>query len=111
MDRQTVLKEILETNFACNFLEVVNESHQHSVPENSETHFKVTLVSEDFQGKSKVARHQAVYRLTSELMNQGLHALALHLYVPEEWDQLNQRSPASPNCMGGSKRAAKKETL
>ena len=111
MDRQKMLKDILESNFSCDFLEVINESHQHSVPENSETHFKVTLVSEDFQGKSKVARHQAVYRLTGELMSQGLHALALHLYVPEEWDKLKQVSPASPNCMGGSKRSAKKEAI
>lgn len=111
MDRQTVLKEILETNFNCDFLEVINESHQHSVPENSETHFKVTLVSKDFEGKNKVARHQAVYKLVGELMSKGLHALALHLYIPEEWKQLNQVSPASPNCMGGSKREQKKEVI
>lgn len=111
MNRQAELEEILETNFAIEFLEVINESHQHSVPENSETHFKVTLVSEDFEGKTKVARHQAVYKLTGNLMNQGLHALALHLYVPAEWEKLNRLSPASPNCMGGSKRSAKKEAL
>ena len=29
-------------------LEVVNESHRHSVPDNAETHFKVVIVSENF---------------------------------------------------------------
>lgn len=109
MKRETELKEMLETHFKCDFLEVVNESHQHSVPANSETHFKVTLVSDDFQGKTKVLRHQAVYKLVGELMNQGLHALALHLYLPEEWHSLNQVSPVSPNCMGGSKKSTNKE--
>lgn len=109
MSREAELKEILETHFKCDFLEVVNESHQHSVPVNSETHFKVTLVSDDFLGKTKVMRHQAVYKLVSELLNKGLHALALHLYLPEEWHRLNQVSPASPNCMGGSKKSTNKE--
>ncbi|WP_082870183.1 BolA family transcriptional regulator, partial [Oleiphilus sp. HI0123] len=80
------------------------ESHMHSVPPNSETHFKVTLVTEDFEGKSKVARHQSVYALLGGLMEQGLHALALHLYVPQEWSSImGEKSPESPNCMGGSK--------
>ena len=109
MNRETELKEILTTHFKCDFLEVVNESHQHSVPANSETHFKVTLVSDDFQGKTKVMRHQAVYKLVGELLDKGLHALALHLYLPEEWQGLQQISPESPNCMGGSKRSTKQE--
>jgi BolA protein len=109
VSRESELTTILNENFACDFLEVVNESHRHSVPENSETHFKVTLVSSDFLGKTKVMRHQAVYKLTAGLMQDGLHALALHLYLPEEWQSLNQTAPTSPNCMGGSKQATNKE--
>lgn len=105
MKRETELNKILSSNFDCDYLSVINESHQHSVPENSETHFKVTLVSQEFAGMNKVKRHQQVYKLTGELMAQGLHALALHLYTPEEWQSLNELSPASPQCMGGSKRA------
>ena len=104
MLRQTQIENLLESNFDAGFLEVLNESHMHSVPENSETHFKVTLVSKDFQGKSKVARHQSVYALLGGLMNEGLHALALHLYLPEEWAQMSGgKAPDSPDCMGGSK--------
>ncbi|MFV1873627.1 MAG: BolA family protein [Oleiphilus sp.] len=103
MSRQQELSNILTENLQCDFLEVVNESHQHNVPENSETHFKVTIVSSDFGTKSKVARHQLVYGLTRHLMDQGLHALALHTYLPAEWQQINEKSPDSPNCMGGSK--------
>lgn len=105
MSRLDELQTILSSNLQCDFLEVLNESHQHSVPENSETHFKVTIVSEGFAGKSKVARHQLIYGLTRHLMDQGLHALALHTYLPEEWQTLNGHSPDSPNCMGGSKKA------
>lgn len=34
------------------YLDVINDSYLHSVPENSETHFKVIIVSEQFSGKS-----------------------------------------------------------
>lgn len=103
MSVENELKQVLQNNFKYDFLEVLNESHQHSVPANSETHFKVTLVSEHFAGMSKVGRHQAVYTLTNSLMDKGLHALALHLYLPEEWQARKQLAPLSPNCMGGSK--------
>jgi BolA protein len=104
VNRKEQLELLLKTNFDCGYLEVLNESHQHSVPANSETHFKVTIVSSDFADKTKVARHQAIYALTSKLMEQGLHALALHIYLPDEWQAINGTSPESPNCMGGSKK-------
>ncbi len=41
-------------------LEVVNESGNHNVPAGSETHFKVVLVAECFQGERLLARHRRV---------------------------------------------------
>ena len=84
-------------------IEVVNESHMHNVPANSETHFKVVLVAKDFEGKRKVARHQAVYGLLAEQLAGPVHALALHLYTPEEWLERASGAPNSPDCLGGSK--------
>lgn len=107
MSRQKDIQGLLNDSFEVEFLEVLNESHTHSVPPNSETHFKVTLVSSDFDGMSKVKRHQSIYALVGGLMQAGLHALALHLYTPAEWSTLeSSEAPASPNCMGGSKEAS-----
>lgn len=103
MSREEEIINVLGDSFSCEYLEVLNESHQHSVPKNSETHFKVTIVSENFTGKSKVSRHQSIYALTQKMMAEGLHALALHTYDPSEWQAINKLSPTSPNCMGGSK--------
>ncbi|MFV0476601.1 MAG: BolA family protein [Parahaliea sp.] len=85
-------------------LEVVNESHMHSVPPNSSTHFRVVAVSEHFEGLRKVARHQCIYAALNELMSNPVHALALHLYTPAQWVERNGEHPDSPACMGGSKR-------
>lgn len=84
-------------------LEVLDESHAHSVPEGSESHFKVTLVTPLFEGKKLVERHRAVNALLADEFGTGLHALALHTMTPEEWFGKGGVSPDSPACMGGSR--------
>ena len=102
MQRQQLIIDRLQAALPLAYLDVVNESSQHSVPPGSETHFKLVVVSPAFAGLRAVARHQKIYGLLSDEMPKGLHALALHTYTPEEWDATGI-APASPACMGGSK--------
>lgn len=83
-------------------LQVENESHLHNVPANSETHFKVTLVSERFDAMMPVKRHQQIYSLLADELSGPVHALALHLYTPAEWQACGGGRPDSPSCRGGS---------
>ncbi|MFT5887625.1 MAG: BolA protein [Zhongshania sp.] len=85
-------------------LEVTNESYMHSVPPNSETHFKLVIVAEAFSTQRKVARQQKVYQLLAEELAGPVHALAMHTYSPDEWQQRAAAAPVSPDCLGGSKR-------
>ncbi|WP_342630680.1 BolA/IbaG family iron-sulfur metabolism protein [Marinobacter alkaliphilus] len=103
MKVQNAIEAKLKDGFAAQLLAVENESHMHSVPPNSETHFKVTLVSPEFAGQMKVKRHQAIYKVLADELAGPVHALALHLYTPEEWAASGQAAPDSPGCMGGSK--------
>ena len=84
------------------YLEVLNESHTHNVPPGSESHFKVTVVSSEFEGKLPVARHRIINKLLAEELSGPVHALALHTMTPEEWEKTGA-APDSPPCMGGSK--------
>ena len=93
----------LAQDFVPEYLEVANESYQHSVPVNSETHFKVVLVSQRFEGLRKVARHQQVYAALAAQLAGPVHALALHTYTPAEWQARQEAAPESPECRGGSK--------
>ncbi|GBO84856.1 MULTISPECIES: BolA family protein [Marinobacter] len=104
MKIQNAIETKLNEAFEARVLQVENESHKHSVPPNSETHFKVTLVSPEFEGQMKVRRHQAIYKVLAEELAGPVHALALHLYSPEEWEATGHTAPESPNCMGGSKK-------
>ena len=81
-------------------VEVINESHMHSGPA-TDSHFKLVVVSAAFEGVRAVARHQRVYQILAEELAGEVHALALHLYTPNEW-QVTNNVPASPNCKGGS---------
>jgi BolA protein len=83
-------------------LEVINESFMHNVPEGSETHFKVTAVSQSFNGLRKVRRHQLVYEVLKDLLAGPVHALALHLFTPDEWQE-GLSAPDSPKCHGGER--------
>ena len=58
------------------------------------------IVSNVFEGMRKVQRHQRVYQLLADELNGGVHALALHLFTAEEWDELNEKIPASTKCAG-----------
>ena len=84
-------------------LELVNESHQHSVPANSETHWRIILVSEAFEGQGLVARHRLIYAALAEEMNDGVHALTMDLMSPNEFKATGGQLPPSPLCRGASK--------
>ncbi|MCR8923296.1 BolA/IbaG family iron-sulfur metabolism protein [Dasania sp. GY-MA-18] len=99
MSVEASLRSKLQQHFNPSYLQVDNESHMHSVPANSETHFKLVVVADGFQGQRAIARHQQIYKLLAEELAGPIHALAIHTYTPEEWQQ-QAVAPDSPNCMG-----------
>ena len=92
---ESKLKETLEPSH----LEVINESHMHSVPKGSETHFKVVIVADRFDGLSPVKRHQLVYGVLADEMKSkpGIHALAITSRTPAEWER-SPEANQSPLC-------------
>lgn len=99
MSLQQQIEQRLRQQLSPHYLELHNESHRHHVPAGSESHFKLVLVCAEFAGKRQIQRHQRVYQVLAQEMPQ-FHALALHTYSPEEWQQA--AVPDSPNCRGGS---------
>lgn len=96
---QTIRNKV-EQAFAPQELIILNESHMHAGPA-ANSHFNLTLVSEQFEGKRPVARHQMIYKLLADELEGEVHALALHLFTLEEWKQTGHSSQVSPNCQGG----------
>ena len=100
MTRTQRIEHILQQELNPVYLAVENESPNHHVPENSETHFKITAVSSRFDDLSLIARHRVLNQLLKEEFELGLHALSMHLYTPEQWNK-NQSVLKSPNCRDG----------
>ena len=92
------IEEKLATAFEPVHLELINESYMHAGPA-QESHFKLVMASPRFEGLSAVKRHQVVYKILAEELAGPVHALALHLYTPEEWSA-REAVPASPQCAG-----------
>ncbi|KAJ1454898.1 LOC100170577 protein-like protein, partial [Pelagophyceae sp. CCMP2097] len=82
------------------FLDVINESGAHNVPPGSETHFRVVIVSAQFQGLKLLARHRAVQALLELELKTGVHALSITAKTPEEW-AAKSTVAQSPPCLGG----------
>jgi BolA family transcriptional regulator, general stress-responsive regulator len=103
MSIQNDIERKLREAFDPVHMEVVNESGNHNVPPGSESHFKVTIASEAFEGERLVGRHRKVNQVLADELAGSIHALALHTLTPDEWFERAGRVPASPPCMGGSK--------
>ena len=95
------IEEKLKTQISFLYVEVINESPNHNVPDGAESHFKVIVVSNDFENMRPVQRHQLIYKVLNEEMKL-IHAIAIHPFTKKEWDNNNQSSSDSPDCLGGS---------
>ena len=86
MSVQEILHNKLSQQLQCTSLEVINESHHHAghAHGGEETHFKVVVISEDFAGVGKVARHQMIYKILANEMNNPVHALVIEAKTPSE---------------------------
>ncbi|MYB35666.1 MAG: BolA family transcriptional regulator [Gammaproteobacteria bacterium] len=99
---ETSMRESLE-ELQPMHLELINESHMHNVPEGSESHFKVVVVSDQFKSHNPVARHRLVNSLVKSQIDGPVHALSIHAMTPDEWFEKGGDYPDSPVCLGGNK--------
>lgn len=67
-------------------LEIQDDSHLHAGHAGAKEgrHFTVRVVSERFNGLSRVARHRLVYDALQLLIPRGIHALAIDARAPGE---------------------------
>uniref|UniRef100_A0A8C1TWE4 BolA-like protein 1 n=1 Tax=Cyprinus carpio TaxID=7962 RepID=A0A8C1TWE4_CYPCA len=99
---ETTIRNKLGQALKAEHLEVMNESHMHAVPAGSESHFRVLVVSPQFEGLSLLQRHRLVNETLREELSSCVHALAIQAKTPQQWSS-NPSLAKSPPCMGGSK--------
>lgn len=100
---KSVLSKLNDT-FQPQHVEIINESHMHNVPKNSETHFKLVLVSDMFNKKSPIQRHRLVNESLRDELAGPIHALSIIAKTPDQWKQMmidGKSIKPSPACQGG----------
>ena len=84
-DREQRLRSRLEARFAPTRLISEDQRHLHAGHAGAaggHSHFRVTIVAEDFRGHSPVARHRLVYAAVDDLLKTDIHALAIEASPP-----------------------------
>lgn len=84
------IKTTLNTLFSPTLLEIEDESRRHAkhAERNNlpagETHYRITIISETFNGQTRLARQRAVNEALASEFSTGLHALSMTLRTPQE---------------------------
>ena len=68
-------------------LQIEDESHLHAGHAGAASgggHFKLMIVSPEFEGMTKVARHKAVYYALNKHFPGAIHALTILAFAPSE---------------------------
>jgi acid stress-induced BolA-like protein IbaG/YrbA len=68
-------------------------SCDHLLVEGDGRHFFATIVSKEFEGANRVARHKRVYEALGDRMREQIHALSMKTLTPAEWAS----APAAPH--------------
>ena len=69
------VRDFIAAGLPCEQLEVEGDGR----------HFFATIVAAEFEGRSRVQRHQRVYAVLGDRMREQIHALSMTTLTPAEW--------------------------
>ena len=82
----TTIRQKLEEALKPDLIEIIDHSAAHAGHAGNKGggHYNVTIVSEQFEGKSLVQRHQLIYAIMGDMMKAEIHALGINALTPTE---------------------------
>ena len=88
MSVEEIIRRKITDGLAPQHLEIKDESHLHAghagAPEGGESHFRISVVSDRFEGLTPVARQRLVNDVLREELKGPIHALAMKTQTPDE---------------------------
>uniref|UniRef100_A0A5K3G518 BolA-like protein 1 n=1 Tax=Mesocestoides corti TaxID=53468 RepID=A0A5K3G518_MESCO len=97
---QSAIKEKLTALFKPSYLQITNESANHASNLGQESHFRIAIVSKDFENIGDVMRHRLIKKALQQEFDAGLHALSILAKAPSE-EMVDQQSVP---CIGKSRK-------
>jgi acid stress-induced BolA-like protein IbaG/YrbA len=71
-----LIESLIAQHLKCEHLKVTGDDGAH---------FEALIVSQEFEGKRLIQRHQRVYQALGEKMREEIHALSMKTLTPQEW--------------------------
>jgi len=91
-ERSQKLEAALRERLNAVHVAVEDESHLHAGHAGAREgggHFRALIVSERFEGKTRVEAQRVVFDAVATEMNEWIHALSLRTLTPAQWDALS----------------------
>lgn len=76
---EDIIYQAIARAIPCHFLDVTGDGR----------HFEAVVVSDNFNGQNRLARHRVIYAALGDKMKEEVHALSMKLYTSEEWSKVN----------------------
>ena len=86
-DREQQIRQRLDEAFQPTELLLKDQSQLHAGHEGAKDgkgHFDVTIVSNTFDGKSRLERHRMIYAALGTLLESDIHAVRIKAFTPSE---------------------------
>ncbi len=107
MTINTVIEHKLLSAFSPLHLDVINESYRDDFNVAINSHFKIIIVSREFDGERIRDRHHAINSLLARELEEQIGSLVLHTYTEKEWfDYYEDTTPLSTFCLGARRQIA-----
>ena len=101
---EIIERKVIDT-FSPTRLKIDNDSKRHAGPA-TDSHFRLIIVSQAFEGANRVKRQRAVYACLAEELAGPVHALQMKCLTPTEYESADgDVSLKAPPCGGGHKRS------
>lgn len=82
------MEEVLRAAFSPLELNLEDQSDRHighaGHDGRGESHFHLTMISDEFTGKTRIERQRMVYEVLNEFLKERVHALSLSLKAPSD---------------------------
>ena len=86
-DATVALLEQRLSALAPELIQIYDESAEHAGHAGAASgggHYQLIVVSRQFEGQARVARHRLIYQALGDLMQREVHALAITALTPDE---------------------------
>lgn len=96
---KSLIENLLLKEFSPSQLQIEDESWQHGGGPHAQSHFKIVIVSERFEGIKLLNRHRQIQSTLADVITQ-IRALSLHTLTPSEWESASEKNTSfrSPGC-------------